>query len=251
MMREGHLGGYFHGGDPATWSPKLWTWLVQNLRPTSVMDLGCGEGQSTRFFRDLGCEVVGVEGSPVAIANSPIPEAMVHHDICAGPYVPSKPVDMIWSCEFLEHIDESHLPSILKTMNAAAKFVVMTHAFPGQKGHHHVNCQPNRYWVSLLGVLGFRLNKKLTREARRITLAEYRRVNHFARSGLILERTGTPHANWEQLTAPELAEIARRPSAATKLASTRFWLGYRFARLRKKLARERKQTETPTPNSPP
>src|SRR5688572_33082149 len=59
MIKDGHLGGYIRGGDPGTWCPHLWSWVVEQFGIKSVLDVGCGEGHSTRFFRDLGCDVLG------------------------------------------------------------------------------------------------------------------------------------------------------------------------------------------------
>jgi len=96
---EGHLGGYIRGrqsatptvfafehGDPATWSPDLWRWAHETLGLESVLDVGCGEGHAARFFRDLGCRVVGVDGSVQAKRDSVIPEQHVVHDFTRSPY---------------------------------------------------------------------------------------------------------------------------------------------------------------------
>ncbi len=98
---EGHLGGYVRAsrkpapsglridhGDPATWSPKLWRWAVDRLKLESVLDIGCGEGHCARFFRDLGCDVMGIDGSKQAKRDSVIGDAHVIHDFVNGPYHP-------------------------------------------------------------------------------------------------------------------------------------------------------------------
>ena len=61
IVRDGHLGGYVRGGDPGTWCPNLWNWAVDAFDVQSVLDVGCGEAHSTRFFHQLGCEALGVE----------------------------------------------------------------------------------------------------------------------------------------------------------------------------------------------
>ena len=67
MEMEEHLGGYWKGGDPHSWCPTLWKAVVLERQVRSVVDVGCGEGHSTRFFADLGLEVLGVEGGKEAI----------------------------------------------------------------------------------------------------------------------------------------------------------------------------------------
>ena len=41
------------------------------------------------------------------------------------------------------------------------KFVVVTHAYPGQGGHHHVNEQEKEYWVQLFKKYGFKHSQKI------------------------------------------------------------------------------------------
>jgi hypothetical protein len=69
---------------------------------------------------------------------------IAQHDILAAPYV--MPVDVVWSCEVAEHIVEPKVDNYIDTL-CNGRIVAMTHAVPGQPGHHHVNCQPSEYWI--------------------------------------------------------------------------------------------------------
>jgi SAM-dependent methyltransferase len=195
MIKDGHLGGYVRGGDPGTWCPQLWSWVVQEFRIRSVLDVGCGEGHSTRFFQGQGCRALGVDGCQQAIAESAAPGNVVCHDFCEGAFLAPEPVDLIWSCEFLEHVQERYLPHILQTFAQARRMIFVTHAFGGQDaGHHHVNCRPSSYWIKQIESVGFRCDSKLTRQARAVTLGDFRGFNHFARSGLVFVRTSSETA---------------------------------------------------------
>ena len=57
-----HLGGFLRGGDPDTTFPEMWAWLVETWEVKTVIDIGCGDGNALRHFRDLGCQVLGIEG---------------------------------------------------------------------------------------------------------------------------------------------------------------------------------------------
>jgi Methyltransferase domain len=187
---EGHLGGWLEGGDPATWFPDLWQWFIDG-GVRSVIDVGCGAGAALRWFQEHGLEAVGVDGLP---PDEPDLE-IVTHDYSVGPYVPDRPFDLCWCCEFVEHVEEHYVPNFLATFTKCA-LVAMTHGFPGQPGWHHVNCRSADYWVGVMAGHGYFLAEELTREARKrsaLNTFQWRddegtHVNHFLRSGLVFSR---------------------------------------------------------------
>lgn len=185
-----HLGGYIEGGDPATWFPELWDWLMFVCNVRSVIDVGCGEGHAARYFADAGCDVIGIDGVWQLSENW-----QFHmHDYTKGPW-PSEvkgnrmegATDLVWSCEFVEHVEERYVPNFLTTFQMA-RMVLMTHAEPGQPGHHHVNCQPAEYWIGAMAAAGFRYEEAATREARARAALNRNPINHFARAGLVFRR---------------------------------------------------------------
>jgi len=172
-----HLGGYVPGGDPRTWCPTVWRVLCPP-KGGSVIDVGCGEGQALRWFQEAGCEVLGIEGMKQWDPN------IIQHDYTLGPYDPVIDFDLCWSCEFLEHVEEQFIPNFMATFKRA-KRVAVTAAPPGQDGHHHVNCQPQEYWIKVFEEQGFTYNAQLTMETR----APLRSVNNFwGKNGMIYER---------------------------------------------------------------
>lgn len=190
MVKDGHLGGYIQGGDPRTWYPDLWRWFVTEHKVRSVLDVGCGEGRAARFFLELGCEVAGIEGCEQAITESAIPGKVSLHDFCHGPFKAPREFELVWSCEFVEHVDEEYVQAIIDTMAQASRFVLMTHAFPGQVGHHHVNLKPPSYWIELMSKAGMVLDQKLTRSAREQARKNKLDPNYFFNSGLVFRRPG-------------------------------------------------------------
>jgi SAM-dependent methyltransferase len=173
-----HLGGYIKGGDPATYFPDLWDWLVFVRGVRSVLDVGCGEGQALDHFAELGCRVIGVDGVEQEGG------VILCHDYTQGPLTIQEEFDLAWSCEFVEHVEEAYVACFLATFRAA-RAVLMTHAEPGQPGHHHVNCQPAEYWKGAMAAAGFRYDEEFTREARGRAALNRNPINHFARAGLV------------------------------------------------------------------
>ena len=195
-LDEGHLGGYIRGrqsavptvylyehGDPATFFPELWRWAHEMLEVRSVIDVGCGEGHAMRFFRDLGCRVVGVDGSIQARRDSVIAEHHVVHDYTTGAYKPAEMFDLVWSCEFVEHVDERYMDNFLATFECCSRYLMITFAGPGQPGHHHVNCQPRQYWIDRIEALGLSFDEAFTEKTRDIAAS-----GHYHSRGLFFRR---------------------------------------------------------------
>ncbi|MFK7829422.1 MAG: class I SAM-dependent methyltransferase [Congregibacter sp.] len=194
-VSEGHLGGYISArhprsaemgtqhGDPATWTPDLWRWMHSELQISSVLDVGCGEGHTAEFFRALGCRVCGVDGSELAERDSVLGKDHSRHDYSEGPFVPDASFDLVWSCEFVEHVEEAYLEHFLATFNCARRFLFITAAPPGQPGWHHVNCRLPQYWIEHIQRLGFYYDVGLTERARALA-----GQGHFARQGMAFVR---------------------------------------------------------------
>jgi hypothetical protein len=62
----------------------------------------------------------------------------------------------------------------------------MTHAVPGQKGWHHVNCQPSEYWIDHLARRGYELLIDDTNIVQ--DLAKKDGGKHISRNGMVFRR---------------------------------------------------------------
>jgi SAM-dependent methyltransferase len=214
-LDEEHLGGYMRSrhpeaarhrcenGDPATYVPRLWDWMQETLGVRSVLDIGCGEGHAAAYLHRAGCKVMAIDGSVQAERDSVIPRFHHRHDYVDGPFIPQGSWDAVWCCEFVEHVEEKYTHHFLATFASARRYVIMTFAGPGQLGFHHVNCQPEAYWVEKLRRLGFQLDDKLTARAREVA-----GHGHFKKSGLVFvrvdpERRSPQEPDQDDARAPE------------------------------------------------
>lgn len=146
-MSNEHLGGAYEQGDSNTIMIDVWGYLLVKYELKSVLDIGCGFGHALQWFSQNGlCQIKGVEGWHEAVEKTLVPGCIVEHDFNNGPAPIAQPFDLVWSAEFLEHVDEKYLPNVMPCFRLA-RYSCVTHAEPGQAGYNHVNCQGDDYWI--------------------------------------------------------------------------------------------------------
>lgn len=177
-----HLGGNISVGDPFTCSPRAWDYLVNRFCVKSVLDLGSGIGNASYYFSEKNVNVIAVDGLPENIERSVFPAICLD---LTQQHVNTK-VDLVHCQEVVEHIEERFVSNIIRSFQCG-KYVCMTHAFPGQGGHHHVNEKPTEYWVNLMIQNGFSLLQEDTKRIR--ILAGQDGAVYLNRSGLVFHNT--------------------------------------------------------------
>ena len=156
-----HLGGNVAGGDPATFSPAVYEFLLTFTdKSKPILDIGCGEGHTAEWFTNHGRTAIALDGL-LANCRTALTKGVlvVVHDITTGPWLANFPIGLAWCCEVVEHIEAQHVDNLMKTL-CQADVVAMTHAIPGQCGYHHVNCQPASYWISKFANYGYVVDKR-------------------------------------------------------------------------------------------
>jgi SAM-dependent methyltransferase len=150
-----HLGGWYAGGDKNTYMPDAWAELVKTKGIRSVVDIGCGAGWNLAWFVKNVPVAIGVEGDreAVKIARSIVGDVVLIHDYLNGSALNSR-YDLGICSEFAEHVHAVHEDNWLSDL-ALCKYVLFTHGLPGQGGHHHVNEQPEYYWLNRFAEYGF------------------------------------------------------------------------------------------------
>lgn len=167
-----HLGGYIVGGDPHTFAPGVWLHLKERYEPASMLDIGCGEGHAASWFLARGVDAYGIDGCETERTAIPR-DRIIIADFEADDFTPpQRTFDLGWCCEFVEHVDEKRVDRILDVFRLC-RVVAMTHAVPGQAGHHHVNCQPPEYWEEKLISIGKCYRKSLSEALRAATPAHW------------------------------------------------------------------------------
>lgn len=127
----------------------------------SMIDVGCGSGGMVQLAQELNMDALGVDGDWSFERDVPFEL----HDYENGPFIPDREFDLCYSCEFVEHVWEKYRQNFFDTFKSA-KYLLITHAPPGQGGYHHVNEQPAEYWIDALEADGWEYDAETTREVR-------------------------------------------------------------------------------------
>jgi len=173
-----HLGGNTIRPDKNTWSPSSWSYLLQNFNIKKMTDLGSGQGHTSQWFMERGIDVTAVEGLEFNVNNSVIPSIL--HDLTIKPF--EQETDLVLCVEVVEHIEEKYLDFLLTSL-CQGNIIFMTHAVPGQLGHHHVNCQESKYWIDHISNRGYKLLEKESEDIR--LLADRDKARHLSRNAMI------------------------------------------------------------------
>jgi SAM-dependent methyltransferase len=176
-----HLGGNIKEGDPFTFCPRVWTYLIERFCIHSVLDLGSGVGHAAEFFFRKGMRAIAVDGLMENLTASLYPTLC--HDLTKGPVITN--VDLVHCQEVVEHIEEKYLDNLLRSLSCG-RVIFMTHALPEQKGFHHVNLQPMEYWINALCGCGYNFMAEDTNRIREI--AQQEGAVYAYNSGLVFHR---------------------------------------------------------------
>lgn len=177
-----HLGGSIKAGDPFTYCPSVWDYVISRFGVDSVLDLGSGCGNASSYFHKKGLKVIAIEGNVPSVAAAIYPT--IHHDLTESPVITR--VDLVYCQEVVEHIEETYVDNVIASL-LTGRIILMTHALPGQDGIHHVNLQPPQYWIGQIEARG---GKYLEEDSERIRkLAGADGAVYMAHTGLVFSNS--------------------------------------------------------------
>jgi SAM-dependent methyltransferase len=133
--------------------------IIEIYNPKSVLDLGCGVGKSLDYFKSKNIEIIGVEGSTLAISQALNPNSIKKYNLNKELNLNLK-FDLIWSFEFVEHIHPDYVENLLKTFSHHSSVIILSAAPPGQGGEGHFNEQLPSYWIEKFKNIGFIYNSE-------------------------------------------------------------------------------------------
>jgi glycosyltransferase involved in cell wall biosynthesis/SAM-dependent methyltransferase len=158
---ENHCGPF-----PYDWSEPHWLKffdaiaerLVVNLKPQTVLDVGCGVGFLVKAFRSQGIEAYGIDISEYAISQ--IPEDLQSFcRVSSATQVPPKDFpesyDLITCIEVLEHLPAEDGRQAIANMALRTRHILFSSTTDHTEEPTHVNVQPVSYWLAIFASHGF------------------------------------------------------------------------------------------------
>jgi SAM-dependent methyltransferase len=142
-----HLGGHF--GFTAM-VVKTFDYIREKYNIRSMLDIGCGPAGMVEYANYKGVYAIGVDGDP-DLGEKPY---TILHDFTTGQLELDETFELVYSTEFVEHVDEQYVDNFMKLFQKGY-YVFMSAAPPGQGGHHHVNCKNKDYWIKKFEEYGF------------------------------------------------------------------------------------------------
>ena len=159
-----HLGGHMNVNHVDEGALKT---IHEKFSISSLLDVGCGLGEMKFLCDEKNISYQGIDGDYTVERK--------HDNVIIHDYTKSKSeisnqwgkiYDLGWSTEFLEHVAEKYVDNYM-TDFTRCKYVLVTHALPGKKGYHHVNCQISQYWINLFKKYDFAFDKEMTKLIRK------------------------------------------------------------------------------------
>jgi SAM-dependent methyltransferase len=130
-------------------------YMVELIRPSSVIDLGCGVGAWLAAFQDCGVpDVCGVDGDYVRSRLEIAEQDFLAWDL-TKPLQLERRFDLSVSLEVAEHLPGSAAADFVALLTDAAPVVVFSAAIPFQSGKGHVNEQWPEYWARMFDARGY------------------------------------------------------------------------------------------------
>jgi hypothetical protein len=120
--------------------------IMDVLKPKSVVDVGCGNGDLLFGFAQRGIDILGIEGTENAKLGTRIPDSLLIHDARTA-FSPVRRYDLAMCMSVAEHLEDEFAGILVDNLCRLSDRVLFSAARPGVGGKGHVNCRSPEYWL--------------------------------------------------------------------------------------------------------
>jgi SAM-dependent methyltransferase len=138
-------------------APKAIVPIIMNqFKPKSVIDIGCGIGTWLSVFSDYGVQIKGVDGNYVDKSLFHIREEDFHYaDLEKDKLDHLGKYDIVINLEVAEHLNEVSSDLHVANLCSLSDVIIFSAALPGQGGQNHINEQWLYYWTAKFNSKGY------------------------------------------------------------------------------------------------
>lgn len=131
-------------------SAKIVVPIIMNLiQPKNIIDIGCGVGTWLSVFKDLGCDILGLDGSWVNHKQLEISPEYFSNVNLEEKITLNKTFDLVVSLEVAEHLKKERAESFIRDLTSLGPVILFSAAIPFQGGKNHLNEQWQSYWAEI------------------------------------------------------------------------------------------------------
>jgi SAM-dependent methyltransferase len=124
--------------------PIVFNWI----RPTSVVDVGCGDGTWLSVAQALGVrDILGLDGDYVQSETLQIPSHQFQPWDLSDAIALPRTFDLALCLEVAEHLSADCADGFIASLVGLSDVILFSAAIPHQGGTHHVNEQWPDYWI--------------------------------------------------------------------------------------------------------
>ena len=148
---------FIHGADRSEQSARrIVPYVLELVRPHSVVDVGCGVGPWLKVFAELGVrDFVGVDAEYVPREALRFDASRFVAADLTKPLTLDRTFDLAVSLEVGEHLGAESAGTLVASLTKLAPVVLFSAAPPGQGGINHVNEQWPAYWAAFFAEHGY------------------------------------------------------------------------------------------------
>ncbi|MDB5120191.1 MAG: hypothetical protein JWN56_1409 [Sphingobacteriales bacterium] len=131
-------------------------YIFNLIKPTNVIDIGCGTGSWLSVAKQLGAaNVLGVDGIFTGTNMLCIEESEFKEHDLRSPLNLTTHYDLAICLEVAEHLPEIAADNLIDVLTAHSDIILFSAAIPGQGGQFHVNEQWPEYWQRKFAEKGY------------------------------------------------------------------------------------------------